>query len=66
MLQSVVIQSPNDEKLLNFRPYYCRIELFWRAAYGSLRAESAVRAMAEKYFALYTAEDLDGVMSLWS
>jgi CHAT domain-containing protein/Tfp pilus assembly protein PilF len=29
-------------------------------------AESAVRAVAEKYFALYTAEDLAGVMSLWS
>ena len=29
-------------------------------------AESAVRAVVEKYFALYGAEDLNGVMSLWS
>ncbi|HXG66014.1 MAG TPA: CHAT domain-containing tetratricopeptide repeat protein [Blastocatellia bacterium] len=29
-------------------------------------AESAVRAVVEKYFVLYAAEDLDGVMSLWS
>src|SRR5262245_14212712 len=29
-------------------------------------AESAVRAVAEKYFALYAAKDLDGLMSLWS
>ena len=29
-------------------------------------AETDVRAVVEKYFALYTAEDLDGVMRLWS
>jgi CHAT domain-containing protein/tetratricopeptide (TPR) repeat protein len=29
-------------------------------------SESAVRAMAEEYFALYAAKDLDGLMSLWS
>src|SRR5215468_9307918 len=29
-------------------------------------SESAVRAVAEKYFALYAAKDLDGLMSLWS
>ena len=29
-------------------------------------AETDVRAVAEKYFALYAAEDLDGVMRLWS
>jgi hypothetical protein len=29
-------------------------------------AESALRAVAEKYFALYTAKDLDGLMALWS
>ena len=29
-------------------------------------AESAVRAVAEKYFARFAAEDLEGVMSLWS
>ena len=28
--------------------------------------ESAVRAVAEKYFALYAAKDLSGLMSLWS
>jgi CHAT domain-containing protein/Tfp pilus assembly protein PilF/ketosteroid isomerase-like protein len=28
--------------------------------------ESAVRAVVEKYFALHAAEDIDGVMSLWS
>jgi CHAT domain-containing protein/Tfp pilus assembly protein PilF len=29
-------------------------------------AESAVRAVVEKYYALYAAKDLDGLMSLWS
>src|SRR5215470_3041873 len=29
-------------------------------------AESAARAVVEKYFALYAAKDLDGLMSLWS
>src|SRR5215468_5955628 len=29
-------------------------------------AESAARAVVEKYFALYAAKDLDGMMSLWS
>src|SRR5262245_25797423 len=29
-------------------------------------AETAVRALVEKYFALYAAKDLDGLMSLWS
>src|SRR5262245_57733273 len=29
-------------------------------------AESVLRAVAEKYFALYAAKDLDGLMSLWS
>jgi CHAT domain-containing protein/Tfp pilus assembly protein PilF len=29
-------------------------------------AESAARAVAEKYFPLYAAKDLDGLMSLWS
>jgi CHAT domain-containing protein/tetratricopeptide (TPR) repeat protein len=29
-------------------------------------SESAVRAMVEKYFALYAAKDLDGLLSLWS
>src|SRR5215813_5316983 len=29
-------------------------------------AETAVRALVEKYFALYAAKDLDGLMNLWS
>src|SRR5712691_10597378 len=29
-------------------------------------AESAMRAVVEKYFALYTGKDLEGLMSLWS
>jgi CHAT domain-containing protein/tetratricopeptide (TPR) repeat protein len=29
-------------------------------------AESAARAVVEKYFALYAAKDVDGLMSLWS
>jgi CHAT domain-containing protein/tetratricopeptide (TPR) repeat protein len=29
-------------------------------------AEPALRAVVEKYFALYTGKDLDGLMSLWS
>ncbi len=29
-------------------------------------AEAAARAVVEKYFALYAAKDLDGLMSLWS
>ena len=31
-----------------------------------LAAESDLRALVEKYFVLYSGEDLDGVMSLWS
>ena len=30
------------------------------------QAESELRAVVEKYFALYTGKDLDGLMSLWS
>lgn len=33
---------------------------------SSSSEESAVRALAEKYFVLFAAEDLDGLMSLWS
>jgi CHAT domain-containing protein/lipopolysaccharide biosynthesis regulator YciM len=29
-------------------------------------AEAAVRAVAERYFALYASKDLDGLMTLWS
>src|SRR5262245_48818668 len=29
-------------------------------------AESAVRAVVEKYFSFYASKDLDGLMSLWS
>src|SRR5262249_1218329 len=29
-------------------------------------AETAVRTLVEKYFALYAAKDLDGLMNLWS
>src|SRR5215813_8170246 len=29
-------------------------------------AEPAVRAVVEKYFALYAAKDIDGLMNLWS
>src|SRR5215468_4358130 len=29
-------------------------------------AESPLRAVVEKYFALYAAKDLNGLMSLWS
>src|SRR5215471_19361820 len=28
--------------------------------------QEALRALVEKYFALYAAKDLDGLMSLWS
>jgi CHAT domain-containing protein/Tfp pilus assembly protein PilF len=35
-------------------------------AIPSSAAESAVRSVAEKYFALYAAEDIDAVLSLWS
>src|SRR5262245_46948525 len=30
------------------------------------QAEPAVRAVVEKYFALYAAKDMDGLMNLWS
>ena len=54
-----------------FRVLFCLLALSLSALAQSPGSppssdESAVRAVVEKYFARYAAEDLDGVMSLWS
>ncbi len=36
------------------------------SSFAQLQAETAVRGMAEKYFALHARKDLDGLMGLWS
>jgi hypothetical protein len=51
LINSVLAQSPSSSSVPDSSPAL---------------VESAVRAVVEKYFVLYSGEDLDGVMSLWS
>src|SRR5215813_10922666 len=47
-------------------PVFTQFQSFSAPTISQSSAESAVRAVVEKYFTFYAAKDLDGLMSLWS